>query len=528
MTQVILPWYGTQEHSRTKPGTAKSPKTNRVSPAVPGAGLPGSATLGSSDAQQPTTPTPKAPYSSVVKKTAGGPSGSLTSEGTEYDESSGEEAAQEESKEVLLPEPSKFPTPHQSEPHQQPGAIPQHKTDKPLSRGQGRGQTTTTDNNITREAKSASATKFATTGFQQADSSSKQPNTPITRDITPTVIPRSVQDSPYLEPQIPQVASQPRDAWPEMPQASCTTIPPQNTMIYAAVMTNRNNQDPESPITSSSTQTSSFPHSASAAGKAHFPNTFSAQNVMSSHAPNPPLLFTASAGLQTLPQPGSASDHTMLGAGNTGLRYPLPGGSHHVVSPHTLPPFQSNNLPVSYGVLPHGRNLGVHAGNEIYSTAVIERASSSPQVGAYNSSRSPRMNEGATNILPLQGAASVSLPYHAISTVAAAMEMRSMLGIEGRQLSNLPVYVGSSSFPMSVSTSSARPMAGSITTDSFTQTLPPVNSAKAVQVGVERSTLSVQTSGPSRSSSGTQTSGLFVPVEDLAPAQDIQMESLGK
>lgn len=509
-----------------------------MSPAVPGAGLPGSATLeGSNSARQPTSPNPtKAPYSSVVKKTAGGPSGSLTSEGTEYDESSGDDAAQEESKDVHLPEPSKFPAPHQSQQQQQQGGT-QLKTGKPLSMGQGKGRATTTDNNITRESKSegrsegksASVTKLATTGFQQADTSLKQADSPITstQDIAPTVIPRCVQDSPYLEPQIPRVdSSQPQDAWPEMPQASCNTIPPQNTMIYAAVMTNRSNQDPESPLTSSSARTTSFPYSASAADKTHFPNTVNPQHVMSSHTPNPPLLFTAATRLQTLPQPGSASDHTMLGANNT-RGYPLPGGSphqhqHHVISPHAHPQFQSNYLPV--GVLPQERNLGTH---EMYSTAGIQRTSSSPQVGPYNSGRSPRMNEGTTNTLPLQGTTGVPLPY---STVAAAMEMRSMLGIEGRQpASNMPVYARSNNFPMSASTSTTRPVVAPITVDNFAQTLPlPATSAKAVQVGVERSTVGVQASGPSRSSSETQTSGLFVPAEDLAPAQDIQMESLGK
>ena len=69
----------------------------------------GSATVQPASLSTSDPPTKTPPYSSVVKKTGGGPSGSLTSEGTEY-ESSGEEGAQEAVS-------NSFPTQHQQ--HQQ-------------------------------------------------------------------------------------------------------------------------------------------------------------------------------------------------------------------------------------------------------------------------------------------------------------------------------------------------------------------------------------------------------------------------
>lgn len=460
-----------------------------MSPAVPGAGLPGTATPGSGSLQlsTPTNPTKMTPYSSVVKKTAGGPSGSLTSEGTEYDESS-DEAAQDESKEVQVSESSKFPAPHQSQ--QQREAV-EHKSNKPLSMGRSRGHAATTaDDNVARENKSTFTVDI-----------SKQSNA---HDAPPTMIPQHERDSPYLDPQIPRAASsQPQDAWPEVPQAS---IPPQNTMIYAAVMTNRSNQDLEPPI---DTQTR-FPYSATATVKA---NAFSPQHSVASRVANPPLTLppqTASVP-QAQPQP---SNHTVLGPG---LNYHLPAGHHHTAHPQ----FQTGNLPaatsLAYGVMTHGMNLGNRTGAD--TTNMIPRASSSPQVGGYN--RSPRMmNETATNRLPPQ--------YYAISTQAAAMEVRNMLGIEGRQSANQPVYVGSSNFKTVVSTSLPHHKTTPITKDSAAQTLQPATSVKEVQVGVEAITQGVQTVAPLKSNSETQTDGFFVPSEDLAPAQDVQMESVGK
>ena len=467
----------------------------------------------------------------MVKKTAGGPSGSLTSEGTEYDESSGDEPAQEETKEGSnLPESSKFPAPHQSQ------GVVQHKPDKPLPVERGGGRDAVTEGGVAKESKSvvaSTASGFTAATFQQTDSSlNSSTSIPSVESIaTSTMISPRVQDTPYLEPQIPRGASsQPQDAWPEMPQASSTAIPPQNTMIYAAVMTNRSKQDPGSPISSSSVHTP-FPYSASVADKPHFPKSFSPQHVMGSHAAaSSPLVSSLQP--PPPPQPGgrSMSSHTMLDG--SGLGFTIPG--HHTSGPRTRPQFQSSTLPSAYGLLP----LGGHTGNEVYSTAVLPRAGSSPQVvgvggsggsGGFNSTRSPRMMEGATtdnlgptNIPPLL--------YHTASTEAAAMEMRSILGIESRQQksSNLPIFVGSSNFPASVSTSYIHPAPGPVTTDGFTQTQTPATSAKGVQVGKERISRSVQTAGPPQRDSETQTSGVFVPVEDLVPAQGLQMESVGE
>lgn len=475
--------------------------------------------------QQPTTP--KAPYSSVVKKTTGGPSGSLTSEGTEYDESSGDEPAQEETKEGgNPPEPKKFLAPHQSH------GVVQHKTDKPLSMDQGRGRETVIESSVTTKGSKSfgtSSARFTATSFQQTDS------LPSVQDMAAsTVIPQSVQDTPYLEPQIPRGASsQPQDAWPEMPQASSTAIPPQNTMIYAAVMTNRSKQDPESPITTSSTHTA-FPYSSGAAAdKPHFPNSFSPQHVMGSHpAASSPKAFSAVSNLQPLVQPcgRSMSSHAMLEGNGAGLGFAIPGSSHHHAAiPHTRSQFQSDTLPLSYGLLP----LGSRTGSEVYSTAMLPRAGNSPQVvgvgggGGFNSTRSPRAIEGTT----ANSLGATKSMYHTTSTVAATREVRNMLGIQSRQQlsSNLPVFMGNSNFPASVSTSYIHPVTpGPTTTDSFTQTEPPATSAKEVQVGRERSSQGVQTAGAPRSDSEAQTSGVFVPVASFTPVQDLQIESVGE
>jgi hypothetical protein len=134
------------------------------------------------------------------------------------------------------------------------------------------------------------------------------------------------------------------------------------------------------------------------------------------------------------------------------------------------------------------------------------------------------------NTVPMQQsvATNTPFPYHATSTMAAGMEMRSILGIEGRQPSSPPVYAGSNNFPTSVSTLPGRPVIGPVTIENCAQTVLPGSTDKDVQVDVEKTSQEVQTEGgPLKNDAGTQTSVLFVPAEDLTPAQDIQMESVG-
>lgn len=468
----------------------------------------------------PTSSTTKnTPYSSVVKKTAGGPSGSLTSEGTEYDESSEEEAAQEESEAVYLPAHNQC-------------KDSQHKSPKPLIAGQG---DTTAVNPFPVEHSAQ---------FQQMEGSL---NVPGSHETTPIVSPKrqDEEDSPYLKRQIPQSnSSQPEDAWPqihedqkEVPLATCTSIPPPNTMLYAAVMTNRSNQD-EARLPSSSSSSSSsspghtfhFPYSTTATDRAHFP--FSNQHIaVAPRVTSPPL--TMPQAMKTYLPTTAVPLCTTMGnrilpglALNANLLKSVPGA--HYPAGMTVTPnshhFQSNQLPVLsispgavYGAA-HVRHPSSHTAvsSKIYSSAPIDRASSSPMLG-YNSSRPARMNESTTNN---------PLPY---TTVAAAIEMRSMLGIHGGQSTNPVVYTesGRRNYQVSgyspTSTVTPRPT----TSDGFTQTpVQPAQLTRGVQVGPDTMTCGVQTD-PKRSNAHTQTNGCYIHVEDLTPSGDVNMNSIG-
>ena len=478
----------------------------------------------------------------MVKKTAGGPSGSLTSEGTEYDESSGDEAVQEESK---VPEPSgSFPAPQQAF---------HHKATKPSSVGRGGGSAVTTPESSAR----AQSAKFTPTNFQRL-SSSEQLGAP--QDAMPII--KHNDSTPYLDPQIPRGASsQPQDDWPiipaeehreilqerkeivpqvsifaeehkevapqismsaipifttkehkdMVPQVSHSTIPLHNTMIYNAVMsTNRNNNPDQAPVSSSSYP--HLPYSTAPADKARFPSSFGSQHIMA------PCITSASATFppHTISSPGL---HVTPLAGQSPGLLPanFPMQDQHISPVHAQ--FQSSQArttslpssPLGYGVL---RGNRYSASSEIYSMAMIPRASSGLQVGTYN--RSPRMNEASV---------SVPLPY---TTMTAGIEMRTMLGIDGRQPTNLPALVTNGSFHLAGSTGSAFPQPVPSTRESGVQTQPPAGSEdQEVQVGPEMTTQCVQVD-PLRSAAETQTSGLFVPVEDLEPAQNVQMETLGK
>lgn len=99
-----------------------------------------------------------------------------------------------------------------------------------------------------------------------------------------------------------------------------------------------------------------------------------------------------------------------------------------------------------------------------------------------------------------------------------------MLGIniEG---TNPPIYAATRTFQMA---NPAYSKAGPITKDGASQTAQPASIDQVVQVGPELTDHCMQTEDLQRNTLQTQTSGLYVLAEDLVPAQDIQMESLGK
>ena len=468
-----------QVHSKTAAKSVPGSKNGRMggsSPATTSAGVPPPAPPQSSTPSSTKTTA----YSNAVKKTTGGPSGSLTSEGTEYDESSGEEAAQDENKVANPPESSRFPAPQHN--HQKP------LKPIPLSRG---GGATAAGGQITSSIPRAQLT---TTSYQEVESHNVADTTASPQQR------QGGQDGSYLERKVPpKASSQPEDAWPVIHE----DIPPQNTMIYAAVMTNhRSNQDQaQQPPTISTPPQPQFPYSDTTAGKAQFPGTFISTPLMAVTS-RPPLTFPPQTpGMilpHTLPQPSSIGS----GALNTGMMAgggnPLPAGSYPVRTPNQ---FQSNSSLYGGGGGGSGGgggggrvNFSGHSGNNVYSTPIpsthIPKASSSPHVG-YSSNRSLGTNEN------------IPLPF---STEAAGIEMRSMI----RNLQML---------------SPAQPIA----VDCSSQTLPPASSEKAVQVAPGMVEESVQTTDVQFSTSESQTTGFFVPMEYLMPnIQNIQVESVGK
>lgn len=494
------------------------------------------------------------PYSSVVKKTSGGPSGSLTSEGTEYDESSGEEAAQEDGGEVdKLPVVSSVPASGKEETSQQVSAKP---VVVPVKSVGVRAQDPSSSSARNPVSSSAGLTSEHSTGalVQVAgvpSSSSKFKSQRTQEAMVPAVTPQrhGRQDSPYLERELPRASSQPEDAWPlidedhkvaaAVPLAVTASIlpPPSSSMIYAAVMTNRSHQEQVS--STAATSTTPITHytysTAIPDNKMHFPQQ---QGVFSTHhatkaasltsSPKPPLPLPA----VTVPYLARTPPQQPMGDGTSHAR------SSVLQSP--TPQLPNSPFPARGGIVP-GRNqfhssavpsppmsasyhhlvshnFGGHAGNEVYSNAPMMTkditSNSSSYQGGYNSGRSPRVNESVTTTTNPPPSL---LPY---STVAAGMEVRSMLGIHGGRSTHQPIYTESSGF---------RAFGAANKSSSHTQTprLPPVRS-KAVQVKPEMVPVGLQTSDPEKTSSHTQTtSDQYVPMESLMPPLDARVDSLG-
>lgn len=455
----------------------------------------------------PPNPTKATPYASVVKKTAGGPSGSLTSEGTEYDESSGDEA--EETGTAGPQVSDKFPA--RKQPHQDiksgKGLPVSH--DKPsLPLGQG-AVAAIESSGYEKKLPSSSFIAHHSARYQD---SPNQLNSPEGHEAMPIMVKRL--DSPYLERQIPQsTSSQPEDAWPlidgdhkEVSMPTCTAVPsPEKTMLYAAAMTNRSNES-AMPTTSSA----HFPYPSTTVDKAHFAGPSYNQHM--TRVTSPPLTLPPRAtGLYHPPHPVPQLPagvplgdvvHPRL-ALNASLLNSLPSMASS--NQHSL--FQSNHLPSSvppplqqqtYVVRSYPDHVTT-GGGEVYSSAPI------PQLG-YTNSRPPRNVITATTPL----------------TVAASMTMRNMLGIDSSvQSSKSCVYTtesrGNYQATWDVPTSS----------EQSTQTPVAECLDQEIQVGVELVAHEVQAQADS-SDAATQTRGCYVSVESLAPPEDVPMNSIGK
>ena len=476
-------------------------------------------------------------YSSVVKKTAGGPSGSLTSE---CDESSGEEGEAEATGTT---------SPQQQQQQQVTGKYVGRKllqqdvkSGKPSSASHDKQPVVKPSlpaGNTTGSVVHEKSSQFVAHPYQ-APSSSTQLNTPGSHEALS--LKRHV-DSPYLERRLPQSSSsQPEDAWPvidedhnkEIPLATCTDIPsPEKTILYAAAMSN---QIKSAPPPSTSSSAAHFPYSSTpGVEKSHFasPAFTSPQQmprVTQHNVTSPPLNVPQNFFMPMPQQPTSLAlpglmrlslNANLLKTMSANLPY---AGARVATTPsnqHSL--FQANQLPSMPPLQPQaagyaaGRTYpGVHVttgggggGGEVYSSsAAVPKASSTPQVG-YGNSR-PARNMVVTSALPYSS--TTSLPY---TTQAASMTMRNMLGIDNIHPAGPALY----STGQHVRT----------TGDQSTQTPPAAKCcSRAVQVGVEMAEEGVQTQGPECQDTPSQTSGCFVPVESLAPPEDVQMNSLGK
>jgi len=140
---------------------------------------------------------------------------------------------------------------------------------------------------------------------------------------------------------------------------------------------------------------------------------------------------------------------------------------------------------------------------------------------------------GKTNSLPLMSygrmsenaSASSALPH----TVAAGIEMRSLLGIDGGASSSPLIYSVSGKRNHQV-TDCGTPSATAICStkqDVSLQTTDPDLVTKEIQASAEVVTEGVQTVSPERSSVQVQTNGLYVPVEELMPCTDVDINSTG-
>lgn len=433
------------------------------------------------------------PYSSIVKKTAGGPSGSLTSEGTEYDESSGEEEVQEGNEGVSFA--PNFPHQHQQQQQQQ--AKVQYQEDSPSLAGHG-------------------------------DVSSAEPSSPplvVDSGIkSPGNQPLVQQSSPYFKRHILSQTSEPKDAWPsihedekdvEVPNIAAIPV---KSMIFAAVM----NRDPVPP-TSSPTP---FSYSATTTTASSFPAPLSNRHNVAG--------ITSASSMPQLPTLYRQHQQQAQSISVSGMENLLGLSSHPMTRVNaTQSPslhFQSIQLPqtspaplmstTAYSSSHHHRHppqtrpppAAMIPGNQgMFGGAGVSRDVVPSLQGTYTSSRSPRHGD---SVAP-------TLPY---STVAAAMEMRNMLGIHGGG-----GVTQSPSGPL-VYTESSTTTTGYSAPTSYPKPPPalPIVMEKEVQVCPEVTIQSVQTVQPEKQDSPAQTSGVYVPAEDLSPTREVNLNSLGE
>lgn len=320
--------------------SSSPPKGSSQSSSPPSSASAPSSTPSSSSRLNPLSsdPTTKmVPYSSIVKKTSGGPSGSLTSEGTEYDSSGEEEAEANGSAVSAAPHPTevinKIPAvvqPSQPKSHQHPQQVfSLEKSNKQsLVQKEVEVSATAVVEKLSSPSESggcASPQQSSTVIVmqeQQQDSFLPQHSAGvITRKTLPIYSSREVErstsgrESPYLERKVQRDNSLDQEAWPlihvEHPHLSndrvdsSPFVPPQNTVLFAAAMTNKNLKDqnplPLPPVISSpplgtlpshSKSMSSLPFSSiplsSSAGRGGYTDMFSIQTVTRPAITHPP------------------------------------------------------------------------------------------------------------------------------------------------------------------------------------------------------------------------------------------------
>ena len=247
-----------------------------------------------------------------MKKTSGGPSGSLTSEGTEYT-SSGEEEAEANSSGVSVPLPTHAPAvapPLTSSslsttappalvpsklsydiPHGQQQSYMQQKVSQV---SQGKSSTDLKDVEVTTTSvavenvdacridayvsrkKSSSTVMLKQDNFLPGHSlgASNQESTPIYSSHEVEKNTRNGQESPYLERKVLRDSSLHQEAWPLINHEehhyshhskekvdSSLFVPPQNTMLFAAAITNTNHHGHAPYIPTHSKSINSLPFS---------------------------------------------------------------------------------------------------------------------------------------------------------------------------------------------------------------------------------------------------------------------------
>lgn len=555
-----------------------------------------------------------APYSSAVKKTSGGPSGSLTSEGSESI-SSGEEVAAEAGRGTA---------PVISSHHQQ---QQQKKKKWPRSNA-------TTAASVEKDAGHRHASKIVET--ITANMALKQPpNThktmpasmSTTKDALPSPPPQV--ESPYLERQLPREASsQPQDDWPlidddesqkGMNLATTNTIPPQRTILFAAAMsTSRTHQDQQqqqptmgsvaTPLSPRS-NTSSFTHSPThpappqpVNNTSHpvitsFPSsngsTFNILGGSANIAAARPAITAAASTSNVVPVPPQASSIYTSHAHMTGIGPPQPNIGHHqssgeppspgsgaamvgaaalgssgssssllentsLGSTHSghlqfqhsaftpsekpMPSFHSseNPVPMFYSsekpVSPFGGGGGGGSGGNDFG------GHNAYSVPGHNSGSSPHhhhhhhgysSHSHASRVMNTSAPRNSHPHYHhqtgaaaAVTTVAAGVGIRDMLGIQGSGGGGM---VPESRYPPPITSAGYRLSAGlnNRKKDFGVQTTMPVGTTRGVQASPEVKEMGIQTVSPERKEEEAQTVHPHIPVESLSPQEYTQMESLG-